>query len=143
MSATQWVVEGDDDNPVYELQGRKFGSGDDGAPMLCNLVCSAQGRHAHIDYCRDPDPDNCNDPESEHIVERMNPDPDEPKDWISHGTFWARSGRFCHLPLRQIISNAGILGFKGMRGEMRCRGALINVVIDPYSQDEQVEFGKW
>ncbi|KAG9091466.1 hypothetical protein FS749_016528, partial [Ceratobasidium sp. UAMH 11750] len=90
MTATKWVVEGDDANPVYELQGRKFGSGDEGAPMLCSLVCAAQGRHAHIDYCRDPG--NCDEPECEHISERMHPEPDRPKDWISHGLSWARSG---------------------------------------------------
>ncbi|QRV98718.1 E3 ubiquitin-protein ligase TRIP12 [Ceratobasidium sp. AG-Ba] len=83
MIATRWVVEGDDANPIYELQGRKFGSGDEGAPMLCSLVCAAQGRHAHIDYCRDPD--NCDELECEHIDERMHPEPDRPKDWISHG----------------------------------------------------------
>ncbi|QRW25749.1 cytochrome P450 family protein [Rhizoctonia solani] len=80
----------DDVDPVYELQGRKFGSGDEGAPMLCNLVCAAQGRHAHIDHCRDPG--NCSNTDCEHIAERMHPDPNREKDWISHATFWARSG---------------------------------------------------
>jgi hypothetical protein len=92
MISSQWVVqpgEGDT-NPGYELQGRKFGSGDEGAPMLCNIVCAAQGRHAHIDFCRDPD--NCNNSDCEHISERVHPDPDRPKDWISHATYWARSG---------------------------------------------------
>lgn len=92
MTATKWVVDGDDANPVYELQGRKFGSGDEGAPMLCSLVCAAQSRHAHIDFCRDPD--NCDEPECEHIGDRMYPEPDRPKDWISHGLWWARSGTF-------------------------------------------------
>lgn len=92
MITTQWVVEGDDANPGYELDGRKFGSGDEGAPMLCNLVCSAQGRHAHIDYCRSVDPDGCNDRDCEHIPNRMHPEPNRPKDWISHATHWARSG---------------------------------------------------
>ncbi|KAG9124904.1 hypothetical protein FRC07_009778 [Ceratobasidium sp. 392] len=90
MTATTWVVEGSDANPVYELQGRRFGSGDEGAPMLCSLVCAAQGRHAHVDYCRDPD--NCDEPECEHISERMHPEPDRPKDWVSHSLSWARSG---------------------------------------------------
>ncbi|KAG8713471.1 hypothetical protein FRC09_018671 [Ceratobasidium sp. 395] len=90
MTATKWVVEGSDANPIYELQGRKFGSGDEGAPMLCSLVCAAQGRHAHIDYCRDPS--NCGEPECEHINERMHPQPDRAKDWISHSLSWARSG---------------------------------------------------
>ncbi|KAG8793625.1 hypothetical protein FRC12_002185 [Ceratobasidium sp. 428] len=90
MTATKWVVEGSDANPIYELEGRKFGSGDEGAPMLCSLVCAAQGRHAHIDYCRDPD--NCNEPECEHINERMHPEPNRPKDWVSHRLWWARTG---------------------------------------------------
>ncbi|EUC60520.1 cytochrome P450 family protein, putative [Rhizoctonia solani AG-3 Rhs1AP] len=91
MITTQWVLQSDkdDSDPMYELQGRKFGSGDEGAPMLCNLVCAAQGRHAHIDYCRDPD--SCSNTDCEHITERMHPGPDRQKDWISHATFWARS----------------------------------------------------
>ncbi|CAE6468707.1 unnamed protein product, partial [Rhizoctonia solani] len=92
MITTQWVLQpdADDEDPAYELQGRKFGSGDEGAPMLCNLVCAAQGRHAHIDFCRDPG--SCSNTDCEHISERMHPDPDRPKDWISHATYWARSG---------------------------------------------------
>ncbi|CEL64058.1 hypothetical protein RSOLAG1IB_11042 [Rhizoctonia solani AG-1 IB] len=92
MTTTRWVLQpdADDEDAAYELQGRKFGSGDEGAPMLCSLVCAAQGRHAHIDFCRDPG--NCSDTDCEHITERMHPDPDRPKDWISHATYWARSG---------------------------------------------------
>ncbi|KAG8693822.1 hypothetical protein FRC11_002641, partial [Ceratobasidium sp. 423] len=92
MITTQWVLQSDQDDadPVYELRGRKFGSGDEGVPMLCSLVCAAQGRHAHIDFCRNPG--NCSNTDCEHIAERMHPDPDRPKDWISHATFWARSG---------------------------------------------------
>ncbi|KDN38013.1 hypothetical protein RSAG8_09786, partial [Rhizoctonia solani AG-8 WAC10335] len=94
MITAQWVLQPneDDEDPAYELQGRKFGSGDEGAPMLCNLVCAAQGRHAHIDFCRDPG--SCSNTDCEHILERMNPDPDRPKYslWISHTTYWARSG---------------------------------------------------
>ncbi|KAF8607201.1 hypothetical protein BDV93DRAFT_520086 [Ceratobasidium sp. AG-I] len=90
MTTTQWAVEGADQNAVYELQGRKFGSGDEGGPMLCHLLCADQGRHAHIDYCRDVD--NCGGPECEHISERMHPDVDQAKDWISHRLKWARSG---------------------------------------------------
>ncbi|GAB1520449.1 hypothetical protein RhiTH_003524 [Rhizoctonia solani] len=91
MITTQWVLQPDaeDEDPAYELQGRRFGSGDEGAPMLCNLVCAAQGRHAHIDFCRDPA--NCLNTDCEHISELMHPDPGRPKDWISHATYWARS----------------------------------------------------
>ncbi|KAJ1300981.1 hypothetical protein OPQ81_003405 [Rhizoctonia solani] len=92
MVTTQWVLQPDEDNevPAYELQGRRFGSGDEGAPMLCNLVCAAQGRHAHIDFCRDLE--DCSNTDCEHIQENVHPDPDRPKDWISHATYWARSG---------------------------------------------------
>ncbi|KAF8607195.1 hypothetical protein BDV93DRAFT_488167 [Ceratobasidium sp. AG-I] len=90
MTTTQWAIEGADQNAIYELQGRKFGTGDEGGPMLCHLVCADQGRHAHIDYCRDPD--NCSEPECEHITERMQPNPGQAKDWISHNLKWARSG---------------------------------------------------
>ncbi|KIM92371.1 hypothetical protein PILCRDRAFT_417 [Piloderma croceum F 1598] len=51
MSQTRWAIDGTDDTSL-ELDGRKFSSNDDGAPMMCNLVCQAMGRHVHIDYCR-------------------------------------------------------------------------------------------
>ena len=35
-----------------EVEGCKFSTSDEGAPMMCNLVYSAMGRHVHIDYCR-------------------------------------------------------------------------------------------
>ncbi|CUA74085.1 hypothetical protein RSOLAG22IIIB_10970 [Rhizoctonia solani] len=93
MTTTQWVLESDknDAGLVYELQGRKFGSGDDGTPMFCHLVCAAMGRHAHIDYCR-RDSEYCSNTDCEHITKRIRPNPDREKDWISHATFWARSG---------------------------------------------------
>ncbi|KAF8607199.1 hypothetical protein BDV93DRAFT_591195 [Ceratobasidium sp. AG-I] len=91
MTTTQWAIEGADQNAVYELQGRNFGTGDEGGPMLCHLVCADQGRHAHIDYCRDPV--NCREPECVHISERMSPNINQAKDWISHHLKWARSGK--------------------------------------------------
>ncbi|KAJ1300986.1 hypothetical protein OPQ81_003410 [Rhizoctonia solani] len=91
MTTTQWAIQGTSQDARYELNGRNFGIGDEGAPMLCHLVCSAQGRHAHIDFCREPD--NCRGgAELEHISDRMHPEPDRPKDWISHRLKWARSG---------------------------------------------------
>ena len=89
MSRTRWVVDGPDGNSL-ELDGHKFGSNDDGAPMLCNLVCSTMGRHAHIDYCRADDPLACAEPEIDHIKARIEPNPEQPKDWISHALFWRR-----------------------------------------------------
>lgn len=38
MSAAKWTVDSPDGS--VELDGHKFGSGDDGGPMLCNLVSS-------------------------------------------------------------------------------------------------------
>jgi len=90
MTTTQWVIEGADANAIYELRGRKFGSGDEGAPLLCNLLCADQGRHAHIDYCRSPG--NCSGAEQQHIADQIHPNPQQPKDWVSHHLKWARSG---------------------------------------------------
>ena len=88
MSRTRWAIDGPEGNSV-ELDGRKFSSNDDGAPMLCNLVCTSMGRHVHIDYCRGGPHDN---PEVLHIDERMVPNPDQEKDWITHGLHWRRMG---------------------------------------------------
>ena len=91
MSRTRWVVDGPHGNAL-ELDGHKFGSNDDGAPMLCNLVCSSMGRHAHIDYCRAPEPRNCNGPDVDHIEARIEPEPMRPKDWVTHQLYWRRLG---------------------------------------------------
>ena len=46
------------------------------------------GRHAHIDHCRgDP-----HDPETQHIDKKVLPNPDQPKDWITHSLYWRRMG---------------------------------------------------
>ncbi|KAN0134237.1 hypothetical protein V8E53_008009, partial [Lactarius tabidus] len=85
MSRTRWAVDGPEGN-CFELGGRKFAANDDGAPMLCNLVCTSMGRHVHIDDCRgDP-----HDPEAVHISERIVPNPEQDKDWITHGLHWRR-----------------------------------------------------
>ena len=89
MSRTRWAVDGPD-GTILELEGRKFSSNDDGAPMLCNLVCTSMGRHVHIDYCRG---DPCDNPETQHIDQIMVPNPDQPKDWITHGLHWRRMGK--------------------------------------------------
>ncbi|KAG8900599.1 hypothetical protein FRB99_005954 [Tulasnella sp. 403] len=90
MEYTAWAVEGAADVTI-EVQGRKFGAQDNGAPQLCSSVCRNLGRHAHIDYCRNSK-GPCQEPESEHINERMLPNADRPKDWVSHKVFWARTG---------------------------------------------------
>ncbi|KAF7308315.1 VWFA domain-containing protein [Mycena chlorophos] len=91
MSRTQWTVDGPDD-AVVELNGRKFGASDEGSPLLCSLYCQDMGRHAHLDYCRADDAHSCTGAETEHIQKRVLPNPDRPKDWVSHSLFWRRSG---------------------------------------------------
>ncbi|KAG8984733.1 hypothetical protein FRB93_006355 [Tulasnella sp. JGI-2019a] len=90
MENTSWAIEGAADVFV-EVQGRKYGARDGGAPQLCSSVCSDLGRHAHIDYCRNVK-GGCQELESEHIAVPMLPDSSRPKDWVSHKVFWARSG---------------------------------------------------
>lgn len=91
MARTRWIIDGPDDSAL-ELNGRRFGSNDDGAPMMCNLVCQGMGRHAHLDYCRTDSLQRCNAPDREHISVRLAPNPDRPKDWVSHALYWRRSG---------------------------------------------------
>ena len=99
MSSTKWVVEGPDGTAV-EVDGRKFGTADDGAPMLCSIYCRSMGRHLHIDMCQRADPTTCgSDSEHEHIAAQMHPYPDQPKDWITHSLHWRRTGMLSKLLL--------------------------------------------
>ncbi|KAF8122287.1 hypothetical protein EV363DRAFT_1555266 [Boletus edulis] len=92
MARTRWTVDGPDDVP-FEIEGRKFSTNDEGAPMMCNLVCSAMGRHIHIDYCRADDEAECtSNEELQHQTRRIQPDPGRPKDLLTHSLFWKRSG---------------------------------------------------
>ncbi len=91
MTQTRWSIEGPDETGI-ELQGRKFSSDDEGAPMLCNLVCSSMHRHVHFEYCRIQDGAACSGDEMQHINSRMSPDPDKPKDAITHRLYWRRMG---------------------------------------------------
>ncbi|KAJ6612229.1 hypothetical protein B0H10DRAFT_2165565 [Mycena sp. CBHHK59/15] len=90
MSKTTWAIDGPND-AVLELKGRKFASSDDGAPMMCNLICQDIGRHVHIDYCRAVEDAPCDGPEIEHIHPALTPNPERSKDWISHSLFWKRT----------------------------------------------------
>jgi len=89
MSKTEWAVDGPEGTAV-ELNGRRFGAGDTGAPMMCSLYCSEMGRHAHIDYCCSASSGHRG--ETQHISTPLRPHPDKPKDWISHGLYWQRAG---------------------------------------------------
>ena len=88
MSQTRWAVDGSEDTSV-ELEGRKFSSNDEGGPMLCSMVCKSMGRHVHVAVCRGPASHNS---ETQHIVKRIAPDPDQAKDWITHALHWRRMG---------------------------------------------------
>ncbi|KAK0239015.1 hypothetical protein EDD85DRAFT_527825 [Armillaria nabsnona] len=93
MSRTLWAVDGPPGTSI-EINGHKFGTEDDGAPMMCNLVCQDMGRHVHLDYCR-ADPQavaTCGSAEIQHVRERLRPNPERPKDFITHSLFWRRSG---------------------------------------------------
>ena len=91
MLRTRWTVDGPDDVPL-EIEGRKFSVNDEGAPMMCNLVCSAMGRHVHIDYCRADEAVCTGNEELQHLTRRIQPDPDRAKDVLTHSLFWKRSG---------------------------------------------------
>ncbi|KAI0052043.1 hypothetical protein FA95DRAFT_1618925 [Auriscalpium vulgare] len=114
MSNTRWAVVGPDGTSL-ELNGRRFASNDEGAPMMCNVVCSSMGRHVHLDYCRAEETEHCGSDEIQHIAERMVPNPERPKDAITHKLFWQRMGtsRFS-----------------------------LTFVIDPYTREEQANFAK-
>lgn len=77
---------------MVEVNGRKFASNDAGAPMLCNSVCEALGRHAHIDYCRTKPGNECVGADIEHLAVKISPNPDRAKDSVSHAVFWKRTG---------------------------------------------------
>ncbi|KAH9039441.1 hypothetical protein EDB83DRAFT_1717346 [Lactarius deliciosus] len=87
ISQTRWVIDGSDDTGV-ELNGHKF-SNVEGGLMLCHTACMSMGRHVHVDICRGSDSHNS---ETQHIDQRISPNPDQPKDWITHALHWRRMG---------------------------------------------------
>jgi len=94
MKQTRWAVDETDETGL-EIEGRRFSSNDEGGPMMCNLVCSSMGRHVHIDYCRTAlNEDNtstpCEGAELQHIETQMVPNPQRPKDAVTHSLYWRR-----------------------------------------------------
>jgi hypothetical protein len=89
MQQTEWIVDGDD-NTALDLEGRKYATGDSGAPMLCSLLCKTMGRHVHVAPCRAEIGEECQEDGVEHILQ---PNAQEEYDWITHRLFWARSGK--------------------------------------------------
>lgn len=60
--------------------------------MMCNLVCSSLARHVHVDYCRAGEDSTCESADVQHLRARIFPNPNRPKDWITHGLSWRRMG---------------------------------------------------
>ena len=112
MTHSRWAVYGSDETAI-ELGGRKFSSEDDGAPMMCNLVCSSMGRHIHIDYCRAEDYAPCEGPEVQHINTRMTPNPRRTKDAVTHGLYWRRMGKLHPIFRFSFLTRTSFTGFKG------------------------------
>lgn len=102
MDQTAWTFEGDD-AMIREVGGRNFSTGDVGDPMLCNMVCAELDRHVHVDFCRSPPEDECTDDTVEHIRAEMSPEPSRPKDWITHSTYWSRTGWY-RISIRNSFS---------------------------------------
>ncbi|CAB4410521.1 unnamed protein product [Rhizophagus irregularis] len=79
MTQTEFTGE----NIEFEYAGYKL-----------RVVCKDLGRHRHIDYCKNVK--NCEDgnqgQDIQHINEKVLPNPDKPKDFISHKLFWERTG---------------------------------------------------
>lgn len=96
MIQTHWAVDGPD-GTTLELEGRKFSSNDEGGPMMCTFVCASMGRHVHIDYCGTEGGGRCDGPEVQHINERISPNPNKPKDSITHSLHWRRMGASADL----------------------------------------------
>ncbi|KAG8833320.1 hypothetical protein FRC17_010895 [Serendipita sp. 399] len=86
MTHTEWVVEGDED-ATFQIKGHRYAAGDSGAPMLCSLLCTDQGRHVHVDKCNPDEYGRCYGKELEHMDVLG-----AKQDWISHRLFWGRSG---------------------------------------------------
>ncbi|KAG9308631.1 hypothetical protein JVU11DRAFT_11582 [Chiua virens] len=92
MSNVRWSIDAPDEEG-FEVDGRIYATNDEGAPMMCNLVCKTLGRHVHIDYCRAKTPGECRaNNEIQHVANKMRPEPDKPKDFLTHNLFWRRSG---------------------------------------------------
>jgi len=91
MSKTRWsLIDGLEDASL-EIEGRRFSSNDEGAPMMCNIVCQAMGRHVHISPCRAHDPAACDgNDQIQHIRKRLHPNPYDPKDFVTRNLFWRK-----------------------------------------------------
>ncbi|KAF8317563.1 hypothetical protein DL93DRAFT_2095570 [Clavulina sp. PMI_390] len=86
---THWSFAGD---ATIGANQRRIRTDTFNSPYLCSTICKELGHHAHISYCRASDSHRCVDEGMEHINSNVNPEPHRAKDWITHKTFWSRSG---------------------------------------------------
>ncbi|PVF98805.1 hypothetical protein CPB86DRAFT_757922 [Serendipita vermifera] len=94
MRSTEWMIE---NRASIRVNGLQYATGDSGSNMLCSMVCSALGRHAHIDVCSSQCRATAGDGEIEHIQSSIGPTVDGASspteyDWVTHRLFWERSG---------------------------------------------------
>ncbi|RUS18258.1 hypothetical protein BC937DRAFT_88981 [Endogone sp. FLAS-F59071] len=87
---TQTVFSSMEDE--FEHSGFTFNTGDRGICFLCNMFCKDFSRHKHIDYCQNADPTICGAEGLQHIMQKVSPNPDRPKDFVKHSLFWKRTG---------------------------------------------------
>ncbi|GES75141.1 hypothetical protein GLOIN_2v1781568 [Rhizophagus clarus] len=87
---TQTEFTGEDNE--FEYAGYKLRAGDQGIFVLCNLFCKDLGRHRHIDYCHNEENCKFENQNIQHIHEKVSPNPDKPKDFVSHKLYWERTG---------------------------------------------------
>ncbi|KAJ3120912.1 hypothetical protein HK098_004124 [Nowakowskiella sp. JEL0407] len=79
----------------YMLDNFIYSAGNDARVFLCSTFCNNLGRHKHITFCEE---NRCTKVESrnayKHIdtKDKIYPEPDRQKDYISHVEFWRRSG---------------------------------------------------
>ncbi len=122
MSNVQCSVDGPDEEGV-EVEGRRFSTNDEGVPMMCSLVCKSLGRHIHIDYCRAKTPAECRvNNEVEHIMKKLQPQPDRPKDFLAHNLFWKRSGNLIFVIVHPTLCLTHLQGSRiRIRAKIRHR----------------------
>ncbi|CAE6459517.1 unnamed protein product [Rhizoctonia solani] len=92
MIGGRWIIEAqsaEGADPAYEIDNQIYGQGDEGTTMFCHMMCTKQGRHVHVDFCRDPE--NHEQPLCKHVPAKPS-DTSQAKDWISHATYWERTG---------------------------------------------------
>ena len=115
MSRVKWLVEGSEGTAV-EIAGHN----DDGAPLMCNFYCGDLGRHVHVDYCRSVNPAPCNGVEIQHTSAGMQPNPEKPKDWITHNLYWKRMGVSSSSPsLAPLLTHQQVSKARRRRGGFR------------------------